>query len=175
MLISQDNLDFCQKGLMNTKKHHRKSGISTIVDINKNIKINTRKIRSVSIWSYLLCEGSSILDLENSLHNTIDQFNSNFQSMVDFDDNLVASLSSLQNDIEGIGNQELNLHDAYLQMKQELEYTKNHFSYLTLKTQHIQAMEDILHKSELHENLNILQRAIFSSNVCNFIQLFILC
>ena len=112
MLISQDNLDFCQKGLMNTKRHRRNSDISTIVDIKKNIKINSRKIRSISIGSYLLGEGSSILDLENSLHNTIDHFNKNFQSMVDFDDNLVASLSSLQDDIERIGNEDFNLHTS---------------------------------------------------------------
>jgi hypothetical protein len=125
--------------------------LKTLVDINHQ---PSRKVRSISIGSFLLGEGSSILDLQTSLHTTIEHFNNNFKSMEDFDDSLVASLSSIQEDIEKIGNEEMNLHDAYLQIKQQLEFTKNHFYYVTLKTQHIQALEDILVKSDLHENLN---------------------
>ena len=167
MLVTQDNLEFCKKGLMGSKKHRRKANLKTFVDINDQ---PSRKVRSISIGSFLLGEGSSIQDLQTSLHTTIEHYNSNFKSMEDFDNNLVSSLSSIQEDIEKIGNEEMNLHDGYLQIKQELEFTKNNLYYLTLKTQHIQALEDILVKSDLHENLILLERALFNSNICNFVQ-----
>ena len=46
MLVTQDDLAFCKKGLM----------------------ANKRQSRSISIGSFLLGEGSSILDLQTSLH-----------------------------------------------------------------------------------------------------------
>ena len=148
MLVTQDNLAFCKKGLMASK----------------------RPVRSISIGSFLLGEGSSILDLQTSLHTTIQHFNENFRSMENFDNNLVSSLSSIQQDIEKIANEDMNLHDGYLQIKQELSFVKNHFYYLTLKTQHIKALEDILMKSDLHENLILLERALFKSNICTLVQ-----
>jgi hypothetical protein len=52
----------------------------------------------------------------------------------------------------------------------QLSFVKNHFYYLTLKTQHIKALEDILMKSNLHENLILLERALFKSNICTLVQ-----
>ena len=129
-----------------------------------------RPVRSISIGSFLLGEGSSILDLQTSLHTTIQHFNENFRSMENFDNDLVSSLTSIQQDIEKIANEDMNLHDGYLQIKQELSFVKNHFYYLTLKTQHIKALEDILMKSDLHENLILLERALFKSNICTLVQ-----
>ena len=118
MIVSQDNLEFCKKGLMKRTK------------------------RSISVGSFLLGEGSSILELQTSLHTTIEHFNQNFKSMENFDNNLVASLSSIQDNTEKISNEELNLHNGYLQLKQELDFTKKiiiisiskHSTYKHLKT-----------------------------------------
>jgi hypothetical protein len=38
-----------------------------------------------------------------------------------------------------------------------------------LKEQHIQALQDILIKSNLHENLMLLERALFNNNHCTFL------
>ena len=138
MLIPQDDLAFCKKGLMVHKRH----------------------IRSISIGSFLLGEGSSILDLQTSLHSTIEHFNQNFHTMEDFDNEVISSLTSIQNDIEKIASEDINLHDGYLSIKQELAFVKNHFYFLTLKTQHVKAIEDILVKSDLHENMRLLERAL---------------
>ena len=57
MVVSDDNLSFCRKGLM------------------------SRVARSISVGSFLLGEGSSILELQTSLHDTIANYNSNFKNM----------------------------------------------------------------------------------------------
>ena len=88
MIVSLDNLEFCKKGLMK------------------------RTARSISVGSFLLGEGSTIMELQTSLHKTIQHFNENFKSMENFDNSLVASLSSIEDDIMKISNEELNLHDG---------------------------------------------------------------
>ena len=90
-------------------RNRRNIGISKNVDISikENIGIGSRQHRSISIGSYLLGDGSSILELENTLHNTIAHYNENFQGMTTFDDKLVASFSSLQSDIEKIGREDI--------------------------------------------------------------------
>jgi hypothetical protein len=128
-----------------------------------------RASRSISVGSFLLGEGSSIMELQTSLHDTITHFNTNFRNMEHFDNRLIESLSSIEDDIRKISSEELNLHDGFLQLKQEIDFTKSHFHYLNLKEQHIQALEDILIKSNLHENLILLERALFNNNHCTFL------
>ena len=88
MLVSNDNLAFCKKGLMK------------------------RASRSISVGSFLLGEGSSIMELQTSLHDTIKHFNTNFRNMEHFDNSLIESLSSIEDDIRKISSEELNLHDG---------------------------------------------------------------
>ena len=88
MLVSDNNLAFCRKGLMQ------------------------RVSRSISVGSFLLGEGSSIMELQTSLHDTISHFNSNFRNMENFDNELIKSLSSIEDDIQKISSEELNLHDG---------------------------------------------------------------
>ena len=88
MLVSDDNLSFCKKGLMK------------------------RVPRCISVGSFLLGEGSSIMELQTSLHDTISHFNSNFRNMEHFDNKLIESLSSIEDDNQKISSEELNLHDG---------------------------------------------------------------
>jgi hypothetical protein len=88
MLVSDSNLAFCRKGLM------------------------PRVTRSISVGSFLLGEGSSIMELQTSLHDTISHFNSNFRNMQNFDNDLIKSLSSIEDDIQKINSEEMNLHDG---------------------------------------------------------------
>ena len=68
-----------------------------------------------------------------------------------------------------MANKESNLHDGFLQLKQDIMFVKKHYAFLTLKTQHIDALQDILVKSNLHENLLLMQRGLFKNNICNFL------
>jgi hypothetical protein len=145
MVVSDTNLAFCRKGLM------------------------SRVTRSISVGSFLLGEGSSIMELQTSLHDTISHFNSNFRNMENFDNELIRSLSSIEDDIRKMGSKELNLNDGFLQLKQQMEYTQNHFHFINLKEQHVQALSDILIKSNIHENLVLLERALFGNNHCTFL------
>ena len=88
MLVSDSNLAFCRKGLM------------------------PRVSRSISVGSFLLGEGSSIMELQTSLHDTISHFNANFRNMQNFDNDLIKSLSSIEDDIQKINSEEMNLHDG---------------------------------------------------------------
>ena len=49
-----------------------------------------------------------------------------------------------------------------------MESSHNHFQFITMKQQHVQALSDILVKSNIHENLQLLERALFGNNHCTF-------
>ena len=67
-------------------------------------------------------------------------------------------------------SEEINLHDGFLAVKQELQFVKTHFYFLNLKTQHIKGIEDILERSNLHENMVLLERALLKSNTCTLLE-----
>jgi hypothetical protein len=145
MLVTDENLTFCRKGLM------------------------SRVTRGISVGSFLLGEGSSIMELQSSLHDTITNYNQNFKNMEHFDDKLIKSLTAIEDDIQKMESNEVNLKDEFLQLKQQLEFTYNHFHFISLKEQHVQALSDILIKSDIHENLELLERALFGNNHCTFV------
>jgi hypothetical protein len=113
MLVSDDNLSFCRKGLM------------------------SRLTRSISVGSFLLGEGSNILELQTSLHETISNYNANFKNLEYFDNTLVKSLTAIEDDIQRMENTEINMKDEFLQLKQQLDSSYNHFQFITMKQQHV--------------------------------------
>ena len=129
----------------------------------------SRVTRSISVGSFLLGEGSSILELQTSLHDTISNYNVNFKNLEHFDNTLIKSLTAIEDDIQRMESTEVNLKDEFLQLRQQLDFTYNHFHFVSLKQQHVQALSDILVKSDIHENLELLERSLFGNNYCTFL------
>ena len=149
LLSSRELLIFCQKGLGGKKKLQK---------------------RSIGLASYFLGEGDSILSLQSSLHNTIKGYNSNFKNMKHFDEQLVANLNNMANDVEKIAVTENNMIEGFLQIRQDLRHMKQFFSFLILKQQHIDALAGILETSNIEKNLILLQRGLVKNNICDFNQ-----
>ena len=85
-----------------------------------------------------------------------------------FDNQLVGNMNSLIQDVEKLAVKEVSLKEEFLQMRQDMRHIQQFFAFLILKTQHIEALSGLLEKSNLEENLLLLQRGLFKNNICTF-------
>ena len=144
--VSQERFDFCKTGTF--KAREKRGGIS---------------------WaSFLLGEGGNIQDLQATLKETIEHFNANFQKVGKMDDQLVHNFNILAKVVNGIEGQEQLFKDVLLELETGMQLLDQRMSFMVLKLQHFTALSTILHTSHFHENIILLERALFKNNVCSF-------
>ena len=107
-------------------------------------------------------------DLQAILKETIEHFNANFQKVGKMDDQLVHNFNILAKVVNGIEGQEQLFKDVLLELETGMQLLDQRMSFMVLKLQHFTALSTILHTSHFHENIILLERALFKNNICSF-------
>ena len=152
LLIETQNYEFCIRGLF--------------MKLRPEIKL--REKRDIGLGSLLFGNGKELMNLEQDLKMAIDSFNGNFKSLETFDNGLIDNIQHLQDSVTAIDGNENLMQDTLIELQMQVFRDNQHLNFLLIKTQQITALGDILHHSLIHEQLEILERALFRKNICNF-------
>ena len=126
-----------------------------------------RKARQANLLSFLLGEGKQLSEIENSLKDSILHFNSNFRKMDIFDAQVIDSFHNLERDIQSLVSVEIDLQNQLSELSRHTRLHNLRLEYALTKMQHEIALHRVLVESQLDDNIILLQRALFGSNVCN--------
>ena len=142
-----NSFNFCLQNLGNTSTH--------------------RVVRQTSLLSFLLGEGKTISAIENSLKDSIVHFNTNFRKIALFDSQVLDSFNNLEQDIQSLANLELGLQDQLSELSRHTRLTHLRLEFAILKIQHESALFRLFTESPLGKNMDLLERALLSSNICS--------
>ena len=142
-----NSFNFCLQSLGNTSTH--------------------RVVRQTSLLSFLLGEGKTISAIENSLKDSIVHFNTNFRKIALFDSQVLDSFNNLEQDIQSLANLELGLQDQLSELSRHTRLTDLRLEFAILKIQHESALFRLFTESPLGKNMDLLERALLSSNICS--------
>ena len=152
LLTKTQNYEFCIRGLF----------------MKMRPEMKLREKRDIGLGSLLFGNGKELMNLEQDLKMAIDSFNGNFKSLETFDNGLIDNIQHLQDSVTTIGGNENQMQNTLIELQMQVFRENQHLNFLLIKTQQIAALGDILHHSLIHEQLEILERALFRKNICNF-------
>ena len=131
---------------------------------------NTSRVtRESNILSFLLGDGRQLDEIESSLKESIHHYNENFKRLQIFDDQIITFFKNLENDIDQLAAIELTLQDQLTEMSRFSHLNTVKFDYLLTKMQHENALHRLLTESKFLDNLALLQRGLFGSNLCSLV------
>lgn len=147
LLVPAENFDFCIRGAFPSSKVISK--------------------RDISLASLIFGDGQQILNVQNSLHNTIQAYNSNFDKVQEHEklsyENILALKSSFENLAEQETQHQVFIRELYFLTNQQHQKMK----FSLVKQQQIMALSDLLHTSLIDERLDLIQRSIMQDNTCS--------
>lgn len=127
------------------------------------------KRAGISLASYLMGEGESISTVASSLSATITQYNENYEKVADLDTSLVASYNLLMSKVEDFSAKERLFREIIIEMQLKFQLLQRRQVFMRIKSQHFSAISALLHRSSFHENLDLLERALFHRNICSLL------
>ena len=142
-----NSFDFCLQSLGNSSTH--------------------RVVRQTSLLSFLLGEGKTISAIEGSLKDSIIHFNANFRKIALFDNQVIDSFHGLEQDIKSLANLELDLQEQLSELSRLTRLNHLRLEFALLKVQHESALHRLFTESPLEKNMVLLERALFSTNICS--------
>ena len=147
LLVPADNFEFCLRGAFPTTK--------------------TISKRDISLGSLIFGDGQQILNVQNSLHDTIQAYNQNFEKVQRQEQLSNENLMALKSNFENLSEQEVQhqiiIRELYFITNQKHQQVK----FSLVKQQQILALSDLLHTSLITEQLDLIQRAIMQDNKCS--------
>ena len=147
LLVPAENFDFCVRGAFPSSKVISK--------------------RDISLASLVFGDGQEILNVQRSLHNTIEAYNSNFEKVQEHEklsyENILALKSSFENVAEQETQDRVFIRELYFLTNQQSQRMK----FSLVKFQQIIALADILHTSLVDEQLDLIHRSILQANICS--------
>ena len=147
LLVPAENFEFCIRGAFPTTK--------------------TISKRDISLASLIFGDGQQILNVQNSLHDTIQAYNSNFEKVQKHEQLSYENIMALRSNFENLAEQEIQ-HQVFIR---ELYFLTNQqhqqMKFSLVKQQQILALSDLLHTSLITEQLDLIQRAIMQDNTCS--------
>ena len=148
---------------LNTKKS---SFLYCINSLSNEPKMQIKERRSANLLSFLLGDGKQMNEIEQTLKDSIDHYNANFQKLKVFDDQIVDTFQTMDKEITNLENLEIHLQDKIAEINRFTKMNDIKMQYLLVKLQHASALHRLLTESKLLQNLAILERALFSANQC---------
>merc|ERR1712237_198833 len=121
---------------------------------------------SANLLSFLLGDGKQMNEIEQTLKDSIDHYNANFQKLKVFDDQIVDTFQTMDKEITNLENLEIHLQDKIAEINRFTKMNDIKMQYLLVKLQHASALHRLLTESKLLQNLGLLERALFSANQC---------
>ena len=123
-----------------------------------------------SSWlGFLLSDGAQVDALSSSLSETIDSYNTNFNKIQDIDKKLIIKFNELALKLSDMSSTEHLFRDLILSIQIQQQQDKNSQIYFNLKSHHMTAILNMLEKSTLHEEIDIIQRSLFHQNQCGLV------
>ena len=123
-----------------------------------------------SSWlGFLLSDGAQVDALSSSLSETINSYNTNFNKIQDIDKKLIIKFNELALKLSDMSSTEHLFRDLILSIQIQQQQDKNRQIYLNLKSHHMTAILNMLEKSTLHEEIDIIQRSLFHQNQCGLV------
>merc|ERR1712082_128968 len=148
---------------LNTKQS---SFVYCINSLSNELQLQNKKRRSVNLLSFLIGDGRQMNEIEQTLKDSIDHYNTNFQKLKVFDDQIVDTFQTMNKEITNLANLEDKIEDKIAQLNRFTKMNDIKMQYLLVKLQHASALHRLLTESKLLQNLAILERALFSANQC---------
>ena len=148
---------------LNTKQS---SFVYCINSLSNEPKIQIKKRRSANLLSFLIGDGRQMNAIETTLKDSINHYNTNFQKLKVFDDQIVDTFQTMNKEITNLANLEDKIEDKIAQLNRFTKMNDIKMQYLLVKLQHASALHRLLTESKLLDNLAILERALFSANQC---------
>ena len=146
MSASPDQLDYCVQASSNFTQ--------------------PRLVRRSNILSYILGEGAELSAIESSLKDSIVHFNANFEKVKIFDSQVIESFSRLESDIAALANIEMSLQEQISDLTLFTRLQDIRLQYLLSRIQHESTLHRLLTESKLIKNLELLERSLFGTNIC---------
>ena len=148
---------------LNTKQT---SFLYCIKSLSNELQLQTKNRRSANLLSFLIGDGRQLNEIEQTLKESIEHYNNNFQKLKVFDDKIVDTFQTMSKEITNLANLEDKIEDKIAQLKRFTKMNDIKMQYLLVKLQHASAIHRLLTESRLLDNLAILERALFSANQC---------
>ena len=148
---------------LNTKQS---SFVFCINSLSNELQLQNKKRRSANLLSFLIGDGRQMNAIEQTLKDSIDHYNNNFQKLKVFDDHIVDTFQTMNKEITNLANLEDKIEDKIAQLNRFTKMNDIKMQYLLVKLQHASAIHRLLTESKLLDNLAILERALFSANQC---------
>lgn len=120
-----------------------------------------RRTRGISFLSQVFGDGGEILKIENTLAEAIQKFNENFRREETFNGQVQHSITQLDSEIFDIVRNEEKLQNKLTELHLNLQSYQMSRDYIVAKTHKLSDLEDMLRRSTLASQRELLERAAF--------------
>ena len=115
-----------------------------------------------SMMGWLFSDGAELDDLQNSLHDTIQDYNRNFEKIKSLDDQIVIRYNEITEKLHSMSNHEVMLRDLIITEQVENQMALSRQKYINIKSQHLSAILHLIEHSTIHEDIQLLTRSVFN-------------
>ena len=126
-----------------------------------------RRARSISLLSQVFGDGGEILKIEGTLAEAIQRFNDNFRKEESFNGQVQQSITLLDSEIIDIVRNEEKLKNKLTELHISLHNYQMSRDYMMAKTNKLSELENMLRRSTLAGQLELLERASFHKSICS--------
>ena len=149
---------------LNTKQS---SFLYCINSLSNENQLPNKNRRSANLLSFLIGDGRQMNEIEVTLKESITHYNNNFKRLKVFDDTIVDTFNTMSKEISNLASMEDKIEDKLAQIKRFTQMSDVKFQYLLVKMQHSNTIHRLLTESRILDNLAMLERALFSANICS--------
>ena len=143
---------------LNTKQS---SFVYCINTLSNELQLQNKNRRSANLLSFLIGDGRQMNEIEQTLKESIDHYNTNFKKLKVFDDQIVDTFQTMSKEITNLANLEDKIEDKIAQLKRFTKMNDIKMQYLLVKLQHASAIHRLLTESKLLDNLAIWKEHCF--------------
>ena len=126
-----------------------------------------RIVRRSTMLGWLFGSGQQLDQIEHSLMDSIEHYNTNFEKISAFDREVVQSFDRLEKDISSLVEIEAKLQDRVGDLQVQTKLMEIQTQYLLNRLQHENTLNRLLLESRMLENIKLLSRSLFGANECH--------
>ena len=115
----------------------------------------------------MLGDGQELDQISSSLTETIDAYNKNFNQFEKLNNTIVVRYNEITGKMNDLTVHEHLLRDLLIGVQIENQLSLKRQVFLNIKSQHLNAIRELIKKSNLHESSDFIGRSIFHQNICS--------
>jgi hypothetical protein len=128
--------------------------------------VTLNRTKRSSMLGWLFSDGAELDAVQNSLHDTVQNYNKNFEKIKTLDDQIVIKYNRMTEKLKSMSEHEVLLRDLLITEQVENQMALSRQKFINIKNQHLTAILNLIEHSTVHEDIDLLTRSIFNRNIC---------